>query len=225
MRNIDAERAYLRLKIAGRFQQEVASGTALPKEAIAEEVDSSPFQLTPEERDILVRELEESFTTTQKRGAAVLADYKPWLSGRRSDIDWYYWDRLRRYYMEGNRLPPQVVATLDAVTDEILDYCGNPAAQGEWKRRGMVMGHVQSGKTTNYSALICKAADAGYKVIILLAGITNSLRSQTQERIDDTFIGRKSVFNAVVVEGLPLQSRTSIRLSSKPFPTAAERPK
>lgn len=206
MRNLDAERAYLRLKIAGRFQQEVASGTALPKEAIAEEVDSSPFQLTPEERDILVRELEESFTTTQKRGAAVLADYKPWLSGRRSEIDWYYWDRLRRYYMEGNRLPPQVVATLDAVTDEILDYCGNPAAQGEWKRRGMVMGHVQSGKTTNYSALICKAADAGYKVIILLAGITNSLRSQTQERIDDTFIGRKSVFNAVVVEGLPLQN-------------------
>lgn len=211
MRNLDAERAYLRLKIAGRFQQEMSVGAAIPKEAITEEVEGSPFLLAPDERDTLVRELEESFTTTQKRGAAVLAEYKPWLNGRRRDIDWYYWDRLRRYYMEGNRLPPQVVATLDTVTDEILDYCGDPAADGEWKRRGMVMGHVQSGKTTNYSALICKAADAGYKVIILLAGITNSLRSQTQERIDDTFIGRKSVFNAAVVEGLPLQNYATKR--------------
>ncbi|WP_162528137.1 Z1 domain-containing protein [Gemmobacter caeruleus] len=206
MRNLDAERAYLRLKIAARFQQELSGGAAIPKEAIAEEVNASPFSLTPDERDLLVRELEESFTTTQKRGATVLADYKPWLNKRRGGIDWYYWDRLRRYYMEGNRLPPQVVATLDIVTDEVLDYCGDPSTKEEWKRRGMVMGHVQSGKTTNYSALICKAADAGYKVIILLAGITNSLRSQTQERIDDTFIGRKSVFNAAVVEGLPLQS-------------------
>ncbi|MCX5578992.1 Z1 domain-containing protein [Kaistia terrae] len=206
MRNLDAERAYLRLKIAGRFQLEMSVGAAIPKEAIAEEVEGSPFLLAPDERDTLVRELEESFTTTQKRGAAVRAEYKPWLNKRRQDVDWYYWDRLRRYYMEGNRLPPQVVATLDTVTDEILDYCGNPVAEGEWKRRGMVMGHVQSGKTTNYSALICKAADAGYKVIILLAGITNSLRSQTQERIDDTFIGRKSVFNAAVIEGLPLQN-------------------
>lgn len=206
MRNLDAERAYLRLKIAARFQLEVSTGAALPKEAIAEEVDGSPFPLAQDERDLLVRELEESFTTTQKRGSAVLADYRPWLNERRGTVDWYYWDRLKRYYMEGNRLPPQVVATLDIVTDELLDYCGDPSSQGEWKRRGMAMGHVQSGKTTNYSALICKAADAGYKVIILLAGITNSLRSQTQERIDDTFIGRKSVFNAAVVEGLPLQN-------------------
>ncbi len=61
----------------------------------------------------------------------------------------------------------------------------------------MVIGHVQSGKTTNYSALICKAADAGYRTIILLAGITNTLRSQTQERLDETFIGKKSVFHAL----------------------------
>ena len=206
MRNLDAERAYLRLIIAQQFQPEVSSGQPIPQEAVRIAVEKSPFSLAEEERDSLIRELEESFTTTQRRGAAVLADYKPWLNDRRVGIDWYYWDRLRRYYIEGNRLPPQVVATLDAVTDEVLDYCGNPLVETPWKRRGMVIGHVQSGKTTNYSALICKAADAGYKVIILLAGITNSLRAQTQERIDDTFIGRKSVFNAAVIEGLPLQN-------------------
>ena len=56
----------------------------------------------------------------------------------------------------------------------------------------MVIGHVQSGKTQNYSAVICKATDAGYKVIILLAGITNSLRRQTQDRINEAFIGKRS---------------------------------
>ncbi len=91
-------------------------------------------------------------------------DYKPWLAERRGDIDYYYWNRLKRYYIEQGVLPPNVLATLDLVTDEILDYSGNPDVSGEWDRRGMVLGHVQSGKTTNYSALICKAADAGYKM-------------------------------------------------------------
>jgi len=69
----------------------------------------------------------------------------------------------------------------------------------------MVMGNVQMGKTTNYSALICKAADAGYRVIILMAGITNSLRTQTQERLDETFIGKISVANAAAQQSLPIQ--------------------
>ena len=93
----------------------------------------------------------------------------------------------------------------------MLDYLGDPADVGSWSRRGMVIGHVQSGKTTNYSALICKAADAGYKVIILLAGITNSLRSQTQERLDETFIGRKSIFHATAQEALPIVNYSNER--------------
>ncbi len=66
------------------------------------------------------------------------------------------------------------------------------------------MGHVQSGKTTNYTGLICKAADAGYRIIILLAGLTNSLRAQTQQRLDETFIGRKSIFRPDVDQKLAI---------------------
>jgi hypothetical protein len=54
----------------------------------------------------------------------------------------------------------------------------------------MVVGHVQSGKTQNYTGLICKAADAGYRLIVVIAGIHNNLRNQTQARIDEGFIGR-----------------------------------
>lgn len=56
----------------------------------------------------------------------------------------------------------------------------------------MVVGHVQSGKTSNYVGLINKATDAGYKVIIIIAGTISSLRRQTQERIDSGYIGRNS---------------------------------
>lgn len=194
------------MHIARKFEPAILAGEALPDGAIRLEVEGGPFPLSSEQHDELIRALEHSFTTTQRRGATVVSDYRPWLRDRRASIDFYYWNRLRLFYLEGNVLPPPVVATLDTVTSELLDYCGNPADTGSWSRRGMVMGHVQSGKTTNYSALICKAADAGYRIVILLAGITNSLRSQTQERLDETFIGKKSVFQAIAQEALPIQT-------------------
>lgn len=55
--------------------------------------------------------------------------------------------------------------------------------------RGLVLGHVQSGKTTSFMSVIAKAADAGYRVFIILSGITDNLRSQTQERVDEMLVG------------------------------------
>lgn len=81
---------------------------------------------------------------------------------------------------------------MDAKTlPQIMNCIGNPKDSFEGKRlkRGFIIGDVQSGKTATYTGLICKAADAGYKVVILLAGITESLRQQTQERIDEGIIG------------------------------------
>ncbi|MCB1885710.1 MAG: Z1 domain-containing protein [Geminicoccaceae bacterium] len=60
------------------------------------------------------------------------------------------------------------------------------------ERRGLVVGHVQSGKTASYTGLICKAADAGYTVVIVLAGLHSNLRSQTQLRLDEGFLGYDS---------------------------------
>jgi hypothetical protein len=203
--DLHSELAYFRTRLGGMYAAELYSGRALPPGAIRKEVLEGPFKhLTPEEIELAIKTLEANFTTTQKRGSSISKDYRPWLDERKDEIDFYYWDRLKRYYLEGNVLPTPVIAILDRDTDDILDYSGNPVKPGGWARRGMVMGHVQSGKTTNYSALICKASDAGYKVIILLAGITNSLRKQTQERLDETFIGKKSIFHPTANEPLPL---------------------
>ena len=55
--------------------------------------------------------------------------------------------------------------------------------------RGLVLGYVQSGKTTSFMSVIAKAADAGYRVFIILSGITDNLRSQTQARVDEMLVG------------------------------------
>jgi len=85
------------------------------------------------------------------------------------------------------------IDALDEITDRTLGLLEDPQRSGLWDRRGLVVGHVQSGKTANYNGLICKAADAGYKVIVVLAGIHNNLRSQTQMRLDEGFLGYESM--------------------------------
>ena len=117
--------------------------------------------------------------------------FEPWLEDARAGIDPYYWERYRQLLVQ-REFSGQVLATLDSVTDRVLGLLENPAKEGQWDRRGMVMGHVQSGKTAHYTGLVCKAADAGYKVIVIIAGIHNNLRNQTQRRIDEGFIGLDS---------------------------------
>ena len=82
---------------------------------------------------------------------------------------------------------PNVIRELDRSTDAIMNYLGNPKSK-EFNVRGLIMGDIQSGKTANFIALCNKAADAGYRVIIVTAGIIEKLRRQTQGRLEKEFI-------------------------------------
>jgi len=115
-----------------------------------------------------------------------MAGHIPWLTSERKK-EWRYWRRYREW--QEKKLPWSAIEALDKTTDNILSMLEDPKREGSWDRRGMVVGHVQSGKTGNYTGLICKAADAGYKIIIVLAGLHNNLRSQTQMRLDEGFLG------------------------------------
>ena len=115
-----------------------------------------------------------------------------WLVASRKK-DWLYWRRYRDYLEP--KLSDDVVDALDESTDDILSLLEDPKRDGVWDRRGLVVGHVQSGKTGNYSGLICKSADAGYKIIIVLAGMHNNLRSQTQVRLEESFLGYETTAN------------------------------
>ena len=120
------------------------------------------------------------------------------LVDERNHVPWYFGDRKtnRRFFerysdflMQDQGWPAAAIEAIDAATDLIMEQIEDPNREGPWDRRGLVLGHVQSGKTANYAGLINKAADAGYKLIIVLAGMHNVLRQQTQRRLDRDFLG------------------------------------
>ena len=148
--------------------------------------------------DALFADVRQVFAVTSEE-YQVLQDndpeFKPWLLDAKADIKGLFWDRYKNYLLVDRDLPPDTVNQLDRITNSVLGLLSNPtktAGPSEQDRRGMVVGHVQSGKTGNYTGLICKAVDAGYRMIIVLTGTTSDLRSQTQARIDEGFIGWKT---------------------------------
>jgi hypothetical protein len=164
------------------------------RDIIAQLRDTPMFAGKVEDADAeeLARLIEEKYGISMGLGAIVDAeDFRPWLHDARinGEVGDFYWSRYRRL-LNLKGLPKSVIDATDEVTDRVLDRLGDPNNTNPWSRRGMVVGHVQSGKTANYTGLICKAADAGYRLIVVIAGIHNNLRNQTQARIDEGFIGR-----------------------------------
>lgn len=120
-------------------------------------------------------------------------DHEDWLNSERK-ADWKYWPRYAQWLEI--KMSESAIEALDESTDDVLRQLEDPNRQDNWDRRGLVVGHVQSGKTAHYTGIICKAADAGYKIIIVLAGLHNNLRSQTQVRLEEGFLGYATIANA-----------------------------
>lgn len=119
-------------------------------------------------------------------------EYKHWLPGAKAEIKWSYWDRYRQYLGTRKSWPFNVIKSLDEASDVIVDLAGDPRQEEGFLRKGLVIGDVQSGKTATYTAILNKAVDAGYKVCIVLTGMLEDLRRQTQSRLDAEFAGRSS---------------------------------
>ena len=128
-------------------------------------------------------------------GHSILADYEQpnWYTDRKDSIPQKFWIRYRDYLIDKKHFSPNVISILgnETLDQKIMNCLLDPEANyGENKlKRGLIIGDVQSGKTSTYIGLICKAADAGYKVFILLTGTIESLRKQTQERVEEGFVG------------------------------------
>ena len=135
------------------------------------------------------------------------------LVDNKDHIDWYrekkasekikfnFWNRYRKYLINAKGWAENTVDDIDTTTDDIIEKLEDPTISNRpFDRRGLVVGYVQSGKTANFMGVINKAIDSGYRVIVVLAGIHNNLRYQTQERIDEEVIGRDSSPKATEIE-------------------------
>ena len=137
------------------------------------------------------RQIEARLSISMSDASTIQVEFEEWLPGRRASLTPYYYDRYRKH-LANRGFGSAVLGVLDKDTDKIVGLMQDPEKPGRWARRGLVVGHVQSGKTANYTGVICKAADYGYKFIVILTGIQEDLRVQTQERIEEGFTGRSS---------------------------------
>ena len=141
------------------------------------------------DREFLIREVQSIYNIRIDDFRIIEARRVPWISDKRASLTWNFWNRYRDYLSVEKNFSNTIINQTDRLTDRILDGLFDPTINGIIDKKGLVVGQVQSGKTSNYTGLICKAADAGYKLIIVLAGVHNNLRSQTQLRLDEGFLG------------------------------------
>ena len=174
--------------LLGDLDDKSTIGPALIAEQIETAVRLKPAWAEGLDRTAVTEELVRRFSMWIGRDGTLSneAGHVAWLDAGRKQ-DWRLWQRYREF-LEPD-LPQGAIEALDASTDGVLGLLEDPQRGESWDRRGLVVGHVQSGKTGNYTGVICKAADAGYKIIIVLAGLHNNLRSQTQMRLDEGFLG------------------------------------
>lgn len=177
------------------IRQLLSDSSSFTREEIEDAVDEvlKMKYFVDENREMLIRRVEELYTIRQDPFGTIRKEDEnnPWLNEKRAEIDFEngFWGRYREYLEIEKNFAPDVINKLDRITDSILDDFFDPSLKATINKKGLVVGQVQSGKTANYTGLICKAADAGFGLIIVLAGIHNNLRSQTQIRIDESFLG------------------------------------
>ena len=149
--------------------------------------------LSSEEIEEVGASIKSEFSIKLDKGVLIEEkNHEKWFLARKSQLDMKYWERYKKYLLADKGFSTRVVNSMDDILDTLTDLLGDPERNVRYKRRGLIIGDVQSGKTANYTGLICKAVDSGYKVVVLLTGTIERLRQQTQERIDEGFVGRDS---------------------------------
>jgi hypothetical protein len=193
-----------KIELIVRIIQDSAALDEIDIYAIPEEIVDSIIQkgliralitINEDEYARIKKEFEYKCHIHQKEGVSIVDDYyehRDWYSTKCEEEGYkeFFWKRFRDYLIREQKLNINVINNLDNSTlKDLMNYLGDPGSKSPFFRRGLVIGDVQSGKTSTYTGLISKAADAGYKIVILLTGITETLRSQTQKRIESGIIG------------------------------------
>ena len=171
-------------------------------------------------KDKLILQLFESITVKSSSSAII--------ESKNDHIDWYdnnkdrpHWETYRDYLKNDKQFPPDAVSALDKITDMMMSKIEDQNRKGSWDSRGLIVGSVQSGKTSNFIGFLNKAIDAGYKKIIILSGLNKNLRQQTQLRIDEGLLNYDTAFSKNGVRDFkgPL-ARRRMMLNLKPIHSA-----
>ncbi|MFC3449526.1 Z1 domain-containing protein [Amycolatopsis speibonae] len=148
------------------------------------------LQLGPE----TAAEIARHFPLAKGDGTTVIAGpWDPWYTDELKRTRDFYWGHYIDYLRTRRSWHADAIANLDTATTRVVERLTNPSREKVGQTKGLVVGYVQSGKTANFTGVIAKSIDAGYRLIIVMTGTTNILREQTQRRLDMELVGRENI--------------------------------
>jgi hypothetical protein len=132
------------------------------------------------------------------RTTVISTKWTPWYTPERRIAREFYWPHYKDHLSSRPGFSAEAVEALDLATDDVVQRLSDPTADHLYQSKGLVVGYVQSGKTANFTGVIAKAIDAGYRLIIVMTGTIEMLRSQTQRRLDMELVGRENLVRGIV---------------------------
>lgn len=153
-----------------------------------------------EKYTIALRDVRYNYRTTMNPSLSIQNEYiDSWLDeGRINEIGWRndetisktYRGRYLLYLEKKLGRSKAIVVETERSSLEIIKKIGDPKNTNNFFVKGLVVGSVQSGKTSNFNAVVNSSIDVGYKLIIVLSGIMEDLRRQTQIRTEKEVEGK-----------------------------------
>ena len=140
-----------------------------------------------------VESVDKHFPTVRETSTIISSDFEAWYPPPGLASRAFYWDQYKKHLVEAKHWYPDSVAGLDEDTRKVVERISDPTRVDAFSARGLVVGYVQSGKTANFTGVIAKAIDAGYRLVIVLAGTLDILREQTQRRLDMELVGKENI--------------------------------
>jgi hypothetical protein len=137
--------------------------------------------------------VDKHFPTVRETSTIISADFQAWYPPQDLLSHAFYWDQYKKHLVEAKQWHPDAVASLGEDTRKVVERISDPTRTEAFSARGLVVGYVQSGKTANFTGVIAKAIDVGYRLVIVLAGTLDILRDQTQRRLDMELVGKENI--------------------------------
>lgn len=129
----------------------------------------------------------------EKTSTTISKVFEPWYAAERKLRTSVYWDDYETYLRDVKGWPAASISSLDETTTEVIERLSRPTRPEAKQTKGLVVGYVQSGKTANFTGVVAKAIDAGYRLVIVLTGTIEILRAQTQRRMDMELMGVENI--------------------------------
>ena len=165
------------------------TGSTEPKSAARRKAISDALGLSQAQHEILLKRR----PIFSLKPDVISGEWEPWYPRSRSGDRNFYWSHYRSYLERTRGWGTQNVDSLDTASTLVVERLADPTQKEAYRSKGLVVGYVQSGKTANFTGVIAKAIDAGYRLVIVMTGTIELLRSQTQRRLDMELIGKQNI--------------------------------